>query len=863
MRKIFLAVAFLAPFSLAAQFQDNFSDGDFTNAPSWSGDTAKFKVNSSFQLQLNGITAADTACLSVANTFVLNAEWDFWVKLSFATSGSNYARIYLAADNQDLAAPLNGYFIQIGGSNDSLVLYRQDGFVPAKILSGINTNTNKSVNTLRIKVTHSIGGLWTVYSDTLGGTDFIPEGSAQENTYSSSGYFGVWCKYTSSNAGKFYFDDFYAGAIIIDSVPPAIKSVTPHSASIDVFFTEPVNKDSAGNPGNYFVSPSAGNPLSAARDASDHNLVHLVFSSSFQNGTVYTLQAGGISDISGNVSGTCFIQFTYYVPAFADVQINEIMADPSPPAGLPAYEYVELYNRSLFPINIDGWEIASSSSAALLLPLVIAPSGYFIITSTDGEKVLSPYGLAAGITGFPAIPNEGATLTLRDAGGKLISSVSYTDKWYRNTIKSDGGWSLEQIDPLNPCGESSNWKASEAIPGGTPGAENSVSASNPDKTAPRLLRAYPKDSLTVDVFFSETADSSSVADTALYKINNGIGTPLDVTLMSPGFAVAELHLEHPLAAGVTYELLLDGLFTDCSGNKGKLPDSVRLALPDPCGINDVVINEIMYSPLGDDPEWIELYNRSEKVIDLKQFLVCSEDTVNKTFSEIKIIAPAGYLLFPGDYIILSTDKQKIISRYYSCNPGKFIDLPSLPALSDEGDIITVTDYSYNVIDRVIYSPGWQLPLLRDTKGISLERVNPDKNSRDNTNWHSAAEDAGFATPACRNSQFAEAGLSGGEITITPEIFSPDNDGSDDLLNIGYHFSTPGFICSISVYDSHGRVARRLIQNELLGTEGFFSWDGITENSLQAPVGIYVILVEVFNLQGQTQSFKKTCVLGKG
>jgi len=41
-----------------AQVVDNFSDGDFTNNPSWSGTTADFIVNGSQQLQLNNTVAA-------------------------------------------------------------------------------------------------------------------------------------------------------------------------------------------------------------------------------------------------------------------------------------------------------------------------------------------------------------------------------------------------------------------------------------------------------------------------------------------------------------------------------------------------------------------------------------------------------------------------------------------------------------------------------------------------------------------------------------------------------------------------------------------------------------------------------------
>jgi hypothetical protein len=47
---------------------------------------------------------------------------------------------------------------------------------------------------------------------------------------------------------------------------------------------------------------------------------------------------------------------------------------------------------------------------------------------------------------------------------------------------------------------------------------------------------------------------------------------------------------------------------------------------------------------------------------------------------------------------------------------------------------------------------------------------------------------------------------------------------------------------------------------MLGTEGYFTWDGLNDANQKASIGIYVIFIEVFNLEGKTSHFKKTCVL---
>ncbi len=152
-------------------------------------------------------------------------------------------------------------------------------------------------------------------------------------------------------------------------------------------------------------------------------------------------------------------------------------------------------------------------------------------------------------------------------------------------------------------------------------------------------------------------------------------------------------------------------------------------------------------------------------------------------------------------------------------------------------------------------------LLNSSKGVSLERVDFNRVSQDYTNWHSAAEAVGFATPAYKNSQYNDATESDNSVLIRPEIFSPDEDGVNDILTINYHFDTPGFVANTTIYDSKGRLIKYFLRNELLGIDSSFSWDGINENHEKASIGIYIVFTEVFDLSGRVKQFKRTCVLG--
>ncbi len=189
------------------QFADSFLDGDFTNNPNWTGDVGSFEVDSNFSLHLND-SIANTSSLVTQSQAIINAEWMFNVRLGFAPSINNYARVYLVSDQQDLSGDLHGYFIKIGGQTglvDEISLYSQNGTNQIKIIDGIDSLASNNPD-LRVKVTRDLLGNWELFLDTNG--LFFTQGSAFDNNITSSNYFGVFCKYTITRSNKFWFDDF-------------------------------------------------------------------------------------------------------------------------------------------------------------------------------------------------------------------------------------------------------------------------------------------------------------------------------------------------------------------------------------------------------------------------------------------------------------------------------------------------------------------------------------------------------------------------------------------------------------------------------------------------------------------------------
>jgi hypothetical protein len=442
--------------------------------------------------------------------------------------------------------------------------------------------------------------------------------------------------------------------------------------------------------------------------------------------------------------------------------------------------------------------------------------------------------------------------------------VEYDIDWYDGSFKEEGGWSLEMKDPSNPCGCKDNWEPSRDISGGTPGRSNSVAKSNPDETVPSILRGVIVDSAALEVFFSEFMDSVTLQATGHWVLEdlNGNKHPQKVDMVSPGFESVLLTFSENFQKGIESRLRMTGAMADCAGNVADTSRVIRVALPDSIGTGDVVINELLPDPVSGGARFLELYNRSEKIIDLCELVVSNHDTAGGLLPDAKPLTPGGYLLFPGEYIAFTSNPEDIITRYRVPFPESVVNMDGFPVFDDDADtVIIARKDNLAVIDKMRYVEDMHYPLLASSEGVSLERANPDLSSQYPDNWHSAAETYSFATPGYLNSHATSYSGSTSVLTIEPAVFSPDNDGRDDLLTVTLKDNTPGFSADISVYDAKGRLTRILANNVACGNENVFIWDGMRDTHVKAPVGIYIILAELTWPDGTVKKIKKTAVLG--
>ncbi len=636
-----------------------------------------------------------------------------------------------------------------------------------------------------------------------------------------------------------------------------IEMVSDHQ--LRIYFDEPVTELSINENQNYSVNNGIGNP-NVVEVSENFMQADLSFSNVFPTETELTLSIEDLSDACGNTMVLKEINFLYYLVKANDIVFNEMMADPEPALALPEYEYLEIYNTSEFDIDLKNWTLTVGSTVRSIPSGSINSGDYLVLCHEDAQTGLQAYGEVLVVSGFPSLANSGQTLVLRNDKGEIITQLSYSDSWYQDDYKAEGGWALEQIDPMNPCGEENNWIASVSETGGTPGQQNSVYGNNPDLQSPELLRIVVIDDRTIQLFFNETIDSISAMQTSIYAVDHGVGNPVSIDLIGYDYQSVKLGFENEFQLNTIYNLeITEGIF-DCVGNEIYDKNTAQFAIPALPEENDLVINEILFNSYPDGYDFVEIYNRSDNTIDLKDVLIASYDNESLEYHSVETLTSQGYLIFPGSYLVLTENPGTVQDQYYSSNPNGFLEVENLPAYNDdEGEVILLDKYE-NIIDRVYYSEDMQFDLLATKEGVSLERINYNRASNDKTNWHSASELVGFATPAYENSQFMELTDMEDEVKIEPETFSPDNDGFEDITNINFTFSEPGYVAHIKIFDSKGRLVRYLANNQLLGINGLISWDGIDDHNQKAPVGIYVVYIELFDLDGNVKKFKKKVVI---
>jgi hypothetical protein len=650
-----------------------------------------------------------------------------------------------------------------------------------------------------------------------------------------------------------------------DTIAPQLSYARLLSdTSIILHFSETMDTLLMGNAENYTVTPPGASPANITLQGPDYRSVVMSFAEDFpEETTIYSvLTSGNLADCAGNTVSDNTFTFSNYYPEYGDLVISEIMADVNPePPGLPPAEYVEIHNSTSFPEDISAFRLYSGNTE-ITLPegLLVAPNSFFVIAD-------NPLPLAGGVAAYYAsklsIRNDGEAIYLEDKSGDIMHHVSFDRSWYDDPAKEEGGWALEIIDINNVCGQSNNWRATKSASGGTPGEQNSIAASNPDNKNPDILRIAALAKNQIRVYFDEPMNHQTLTGINSLEVTPSGNQAGTISPVKPGYDAVDITFEEDLDPETTYQLNMTGDVEDCAGNRIMVSGTMSFTYPIKPDTGDVVINEILFNTSETNSDFIELYNTSGHAIDLSSLFILQKDPQTGLTDKKISITQEKLILIKEAFIALTGGASSLKNHYPDAPQRNILQVEGFPNYRSAEDVAAIENTEDAILDAFHYHEDMHFDLIDDSKDVSLERIDPYASAQNSGNWHSASEESGFATPGKKNSQHVEKGVSEDDIVVTPGIITPNNDGSDDVVSVAFQLGKPGYGVNITIFDAHGRKVLPLVNNYLPGTSGRIFWDGTDENSRVVPSGYYILMVEIFDLKGNKQHFKKTVVVSGG
>jgi hypothetical protein len=302
---------------------------------------------------------------------------------------------------------------------------------------------------------------------------------------------------------------------------------------------------------------------------------------------------------------------------------------------------------------------------------------------------------------------------------------------------------------------------------------------------------------------------------------------------------------------------IDNRITDFAGNAADR-DEFGFGIPEPAGKQDITFNELLFNPLSGDPDYIEFYNSSQKVLDASRLFIVSVNDEKGDTSSVICVSSEGRCILPGDYYAITTDRQKILEKYFTCDPYQLLEVSALPSMPDNKGHLILFNRELEKIDEVYYDEEMQYSLLQNNEGIAIEKIRPDVASIERLNWHSASESSGWGTPGTTNSVFSTGPVTDDRIIMSSSKITPDSDGIEDFLAIDMNLTGNGNIVSVYVFDETGNFIRKLADNVLAGPHATVIWDGTDQGGRVVMKGIYIMLITVFDETGKKDKWKKVC-----
>ncbi|MFN3998050.1 lamin tail domain-containing protein [Algoriphagus sp.] len=818
----FLELGTLDVFAQKQDFEANFDALSFPEEflPGWYGNEVRTTPARIFQISGQGRNGSKALAVQPISTF----DGKIWVRL-IPSGFKNPELVFFAKTIQ------NG-----SGNRPALVFYSLGESLEGDFSQPIQIGTDQEfANENRDFRRYSI--------------DLPPEYKTSEEVFLS-----LEIRYGagSGSAARWIMDDFEFGDLEMDETPPTINTVKGYDFnSVQIQFSEKVDPVFSILTLAYVIESE--NPISA--QLRSDSIAIITFGQKLESGKSYPLTIRQIPDLEGNFLQDTTVNFTFFDPTAIpekSLVINEIMPAPRADQDLPNVEYIEIFHAGENEFRLEGLKLANSRTETNLGEFWVSPGDHLILAPENQALQFSNFGSVLPVKSWPTLLNSGDQISLKSANGDQIDRISYATSSWGGSEFANGGYSLEVPNPFFLCDNSFLLRRSVDRSRGTPGAQNSIFNQSIELPTPKIETAFFRDSLTVFVKFSSPILPN-------LKIENLEFAPfLDIKNLSYPLATDLLiFLNTTAERNLIYNLTLKGL-SDCFGQDLE-EISKEIVYPIFPKQGDLIINEVLADPRTGDPKFVELKNTSQSYLNLEGWALANLNSSGIP-DQIRVFGNQGLILPPESYLAITTNVNALKFTYPKSSEGNFLQIPTLPSYPIGGGNVVLLFPNEEIAEIFKYNPDFHHPLLRDSKGVSLERISAKTPASVKSNWQSASGNEDYATPGRKNSQALDFEFESNIIQIDPEIFDPEGSVGAAFTSIRYQLDRTGWIGSFKIYSAAGQLIQTLAQNQILGTEGLLTWTGTDSTGKLVRAGYYILVVELYEPTGAVKLIKKTMVV---
>lgn len=418
---------------------------------------------------------------------------------------------------------------------------------------------------------------------------------------------------------------------------------------------------------------------------------------------------------TGMVMFLFFICFYVFAAGASDVVISEIAWMGT--VNSANDEWIKLYNNTAEDVDLTGWALeAEDGSPKISLRGMISAADFFVLERTDDESLT---GIMASQIYTGALGNNGEHLFLKNSLGVVVDEIDCGSGWFAG--ENDNKLAMERIDVLGAGNNVSNWRTAgedllivDSLPSDSVDElsseeeleiQESSGSTQSDEFILKAIAGANVEIFTDQDLLFDASFSEGLNDEAKFFWNFG-----------DGYTSSEKKIYHSYRYAGEYIAALKITIDNFSDTAYRMVKALN---------SNVIISELLPNVEGkDDKEWIEIYNKSEQMVDISGWQIDDEEGGSKAFvfPESTFISAKGYLVFEKEAtgIILnnSDDSARLLS-----SDGSIVD-----------EVCYVETYEGQTLNRISSASAvWSAVSTPGQKNIVVENNSNDSVSVLNSN----------------------------------------------------------------------------------------------------------------------------------